>query len=433
MTTIVKRRRIVVDDSALANRIGERLKAARKQAGLTQQQLAEGRYTKAYVSALEKGIAKPSMAALNFFSDRLGLPASSFLVDAAPAWTRLEADVLLASGDYARAADAFEELLPLMGAGVARAEVLRGLAEARCRLDRGAEAVAPATEAAEFFDKARRPRDWALACYWQSYAMLLSGNVAEARSILQVVLDRVRDGLLVEADFKVRVLAGFAAIANIEANYASALAYLEEARTLAVDLDARRRGAILFNLASTYRELGDMEAAIRMGTESLTLMRAAQAEIETAILENDLALAYMSVGNLTRAQELASASDDHARRDVGDHFRAHVLETRAQIALAAGDPGSALELLKECEALAEATGNGKAFTSMLTTRARAYAALGRFDEAVEAYQEAAELVRANGPRGRLPKVLGEWADTLAKVGRHEEAYALNREALQATS
>jgi tetratricopeptide (TPR) repeat protein len=428
--TLVKRRRIVVDDSALAGRIGERLKAARKQAGLTQQQLAEGRYTKAYVSALEKGIAKPSMAALNFFADRLGLPASSFLVAAAPVWTRLEADVFLASGDYHRAADAFEELLPVVGGGVARAEILRGLAEARCRLDRGAEAIAPATEAAEFFERARRPRDWALASYWLSYAMLLAGNVAEARSILTVVLERVREGLLVEADFKVRVLGAFAAIANIEVDYHAALGYLEEARAVAVDLDTRRRGGILLNLASTYRELGDMEAAIRLGTESLALMRAAQASTETAILENDLALAYLAVGNLTRARELAIASDDVARREVGDHFRAHVTETRAQIALASGDPDEALELLRECETLAEATGNGKAFTSMLVTRARAYVELGRFDDAVAAYRDAAELVRANGPRGRLPKVLGEWADTLARLGRHEEAYALNREALQ---
>ena len=34
--------------------------------------LAGDRYTKAYVSALETGHSKPSMAALNFFADRLG-------------------------------------------------------------------------------------------------------------------------------------------------------------------------------------------------------------------------------------------------------------------------------------------------------------------------------------------------------------------------
>ena len=51
----VSRTRPRVDDSPLARKIGERLKAARLAAGLTQQQLADDRYTKAYVSALREG------------------------------------------------------------------------------------------------------------------------------------------------------------------------------------------------------------------------------------------------------------------------------------------------------------------------------------------------------------------------------------------
>src|SRR6478735_8458416 len=100
------RTRIVVDDSVLASRIGARIRAARLAAAMTQQQLAAGRYTKAYISALEKGHAKPSMAALNFISQRLGLPASRFLADANSSWDRLSADLALASGDWLGAADA---------------------------------------------------------------------------------------------------------------------------------------------------------------------------------------------------------------------------------------------------------------------------------------------------------------------------------------
>ena len=39
-------------DRELAHRIGQRIREARHRAGLTQQQLAGDRYTKAYVSAL---------------------------------------------------------------------------------------------------------------------------------------------------------------------------------------------------------------------------------------------------------------------------------------------------------------------------------------------------------------------------------------------
>ena len=57
------RRRVTVDDTPLARSIGARIRQARLQAGLTQQQLAGDRYTKAYVSALENGGAKAPMGA----------------------------------------------------------------------------------------------------------------------------------------------------------------------------------------------------------------------------------------------------------------------------------------------------------------------------------------------------------------------------------
>ena len=65
MNSIRTRRRVVVDDSPLAHAIGTRIRRARLAAGLTQQQLAGERYTKAYISALETGNAAPSMRSLD--------------------------------------------------------------------------------------------------------------------------------------------------------------------------------------------------------------------------------------------------------------------------------------------------------------------------------------------------------------------------------
>ena len=90
------------DDTGLADRIGWRLKEARLRAGLTQQQLAGERYTKAYVSALENGLVRPSMAALSFFADRLRVAPSRLIGDELPTWTRLEADIHLAAGRGSR-------------------------------------------------------------------------------------------------------------------------------------------------------------------------------------------------------------------------------------------------------------------------------------------------------------------------------------------
>src|SRR5919109_3711638 len=135
-------------DAALAKRIGVRIREARHRAGLTQQQLAGERYTKAYVSALETGIARPSMVALSYLSDRLGLPASHFLDEAPPAWTRLEVDMRLAAGEWQAAAEGDRSLVEDKSDPGIRAELLRGMAEADARLDRGREAIAAASEAA---------------------------------------------------------------------------------------------------------------------------------------------------------------------------------------------------------------------------------------------------------------------------------------------
>ena len=139
-------------DRGIAVEVGSRIKAARLAAGLTQAKLAEGRYTKAYISALENGLSKPSLAALTFLAGRLSLPVTHFLEAAAPAWSRLEADLRLASGEWATAADAYRDLLSVETHGTRRAELERGLAEALFRLDQPQEALRLASSAAVAFD-----------------------------------------------------------------------------------------------------------------------------------------------------------------------------------------------------------------------------------------------------------------------------------------
>ena len=88
--------------------MGERIRQARTRAGLTQAQLAEGRYTSAYISALERGLAKPSMASLTFLSERLGVSVRDLVAEEQPSASLLEADLLLASGQYNEALDRYD-------------------------------------------------------------------------------------------------------------------------------------------------------------------------------------------------------------------------------------------------------------------------------------------------------------------------------------
>jgi transcriptional regulator with XRE-family HTH domain len=417
-------------DAALAARIGERIREARRRAGMTQQALAGDRYTKAYVSALETGIARPSMVALTYLSDRLGLPASHFLDEQHPAWSRLEVDMHLAAGEWQAAADGYRSMLDEPLDDPARAEALRGLAEAEARLDHGRAAVAAAAEAARLFGELGRPTDEALARYWLAYGLYESDNEADARSLLTTLLKRVRDGLNVEPDFEMRLLMALASVESRSGGYHESLGYLEAARGMAADLDDRRRATFLFGLAVSYRETGDLEAAIRAGTQAMALYRAAGADLESASIENDLALAYMASGNIERARELAEQAHREAEEAGDDRLLAAILETEAQIAAAAGDRPGAQILADRSAELARATGNRLALMASVLTSARMLRDAGEVAVAETRFAEAAALAGEGGSAGRLRDVLREWADLRAGNGDHRGAYELSRQALE---
>ncbi|HEY7600515.1 MAG TPA: helix-turn-helix transcriptional regulator, partial [Candidatus Limnocylindrales bacterium] len=234
MSTSARTRKvIVVDNSHVARRVGDRIRQARVRAGLTQAQVAAGRYTAAYISALERGLAKPSMAALTFIGERLGVAVPDLVADERPAAGRLEADLLLASGDYRGALDRYDELLETVGDDRRqRAGMLRGKAEALCRLERGAEAIRPASEAVELFENLGSGEDAAWARYWLAGAHYKNDNASQAQAILRQLLADEQAGLEVAPDFRFRLLTQLGNVEAWDGDPERAIGYMEEARAL---------------------------------------------------------------------------------------------------------------------------------------------------------------------------------------------------------
>ncbi len=175
-------RRARTEQAAPKSPVGGRIKAARAKAGLTQQKVAGERYTKAYISALENGLVRPSVAALEYIAERLGTTPAALMSDARPTWSRLESDLQLAAGNWQAAADGYRALLEESGHALDKAqtaELLRGEAEALIRLDRGAEAANVASQAVEIYEGLGRDADAALASYWLAAAMYGQDNLDE--------------------------------------------------------------------------------------------------------------------------------------------------------------------------------------------------------------------------------------------------------------
>ncbi len=415
---------------APAGDFGARLKATRLRAGLTQARLAEGRYTKAYISALENGLSRPSIAALDFLAARLGVTPTELLGAGPARWPRVEADLRLAAGDWQTALDAYDRLLEAETQPLRRASIQLGRAEALARLDRPAEGVTAGSEAAAGFLSHGRVAEAAMARYWQASGLYRLENADEARALLRAVLGVTRADLPVEPDLEVRTLIALAMIDSREGQPARALTFLEEARARIGGLDDRRRAAFLESLAVGYRETGDYEAAVSTATQAIAYFRAAEDELEIAVLDNELALTHLALGSLAKARSHATAA--HARMEtIGNQARlANVLETEAQIALASDDLAGAEHLAAAAIEAGGTTGNHKAVISATITRGRIARRRGDVASAMADLEQAIAAAREIGRSAQLRDCLVELSDLVAEQGDTKRAYELAREALR---
>jgi transcriptional regulator with XRE-family HTH domain len=419
-----------VERASMTSDFKSRLRAARLRAGLTQAALADGRYTKAYVSALENGLSRPSVVALDYLAARLGMSPTELLGDGPTRWSRVEADLRLAAGDWQTALDAYDRLLEEEVHPVRRAEVQRGRAEALCRLDRPADAVTAGAQAAAAFATHGLLAEAAPARYWQASGLYRLENTDEARSLLRGVLDMARGGAGVEPDLEIRTLIALAMVDSREGFPEHALTYLGEARAQVDVLDDRRRAAFLESLAISYRESGDYEAAVTAATQAITYFRSAEDALEVAVLDNELALTHLALGTLERAQAHAAAAHERIALMGNTTRLASVLETEAQIALAMDDPAAADQFAQGAIEAAGATGNHKAGISAALTRGRIARRLGESERAEAILEAAIGSAREHGRSAQLRDCLIELSEVMADQGDTKRAYELAREALR---
>jgi tetratricopeptide (TPR) repeat protein len=417
------RRRVVVDQRELAKAIGARIRSARLAAGLTQQALAGDRYTKAYISALELGHAKPSMAALDYLAPRLGTRPDRLIGDDTDAWTRLDADLHLAAGRFDQALEAFHTLASHETDRTRRGELLLGAGEAATRLRRFEEAAGILQESHRLLEATGRVADVRRATYWQA---AVHGNMDDPERASELLLGLLKAGPHEGDDpgFEIRIRISIAQLEHQHGSPERARLYLEEARDLADTLDTRRRAAYYDTLAKVRAGAGDYEGAIRAGMEALSLLREVGYEIQAASMENDMALTLQAMGSLDRAEDLARTAVASLERLEDWTGVGHALDTVASIVLDRGDAADALSLVDRSLALEAEHGPVDEQVGARITRAKALAALGRTAESETAWAEAIGVARRIPSISRRKRIISARARMLADEGRHAEAYEL---------
>ena len=126
------------------NRLGERLRQLRVAAGLTQTDLAGDRFSKEYVSQIERGKTRPTHETIEWLAAKLGVD-STFLERGVSADERSRVEAMLARAEALTNAHRYDEAIEevensrtaVLATGAAELEYRANMAESWARMERG--------------------------------------------------------------------------------------------------------------------------------------------------------------------------------------------------------------------------------------------------------------------------------------------------------
>jgi tetratricopeptide (TPR) repeat protein len=443
LTATAKQQRALAAQAGL--RLGERLRHLRMAAGMTQTDLAGDRFSKEYVSQIERGKTKPTRETIEWIADRLGVDAG-FLANGVSADERGRVDSALARADALLEArrndDSLEQYLAIKSAvaatGIPELEVRALSGEATIRMRRGEvrEAIAllerarALSEGGVFSDVERADVLFRLgvARYKLSSIQTAIGLFDEALKLAErseIPSDRVRSNILawrsrcyrrrrdLEAaredvqralelaeglnDKRAAADLYFQAsiIADREGHWVIARNYAERAKSLYEEVSERGNlGRLLNNLGGINFLLGHPDEAITFLKDSVSIALEVGNDAEAAHAVNGIAQVHLRTGDVARAEEQAR----YALELLGDRID-HIDEIgNAQLVL-----GRALLEQDRLDEAEEALRAGEQAYDQLSSgshRAQAWVALGdlasrRGDDRLAArlYRQAADALQ----------------------------------------
>lgn len=417
--------------SAMVADVGARIRSLRTARGLTQAQLAEPLYTKAYISMLESGRTRASMKALEHIAGVLGVTPADLLGGSptpdAPQYSLIEARRLIEEGNAAEAVVLLESLEEGLQPGDQLVR-LRFLAGAYNQLGKAKQAF-PVLERAQRMaellgdrEEQIRVKSVLAATYTLTYAY------GEAIDLFKECVKACDEGVVNDPPFLFRRLVNLAMTLANQRQPKTALPYYERAIELSEQFGDRRSTAGMYaGMAKAYREAGDLEIAIRYNQRSLQAYEELGLLDEVACTLDNVALLYAEYGNRERAREPLARGARIAEEAGRDGTLASIRVSEAEV-IAKVTPDEALELAQQALRFAKKVDQPDAqvralvLVGELRMGSNAAAARRSFNEAVALAEERL----AN----RLPMIYERWSRAAEGGGDGDEALRLARRALE---
>jgi tetratricopeptide (TPR) repeat protein len=427
------------------NRLGERLRQLRVASGLTQTDLAGDRFSKEYVSQIERGKTRPTRETIEWLAQRLGVDPS-FLERGVSADERRRVETLLARSEALSESHQYDEAVEelencrtaVLATGVTELEVRHLSVEAWARMERGE--VKPAiellnkaralVEAPEFSDVDRADVLFRLgACRYQLSSIATAvGLLNEALTLAErsgLPCDLLRADILRwrsrcyrrQRDFEAaredveRALelaqalddprntaeAYFQAslVSERMGHWVQARNYAERAKAYYEQLnDERNIGRLLNNLGGLNFQLGRPEQAVEDLKNAYRVLLDKGSEAEAANVVASLAHVHLMTGEVMTAEEEAR----HALSllESRDDFLFDVVPTQLVLGRALMEQGR----LDEAEDFLRASESSAEQLESISHRAAAWMAQGdlaarrgRDRVAAKLYRQAAEALQ----------------------------------------
>ncbi|HET9437135.1 MAG TPA: helix-turn-helix transcriptional regulator [Gaiellaceae bacterium] len=341
---------------AAGTRLGERVRALRLAAGLTQTQLAGERFSKEYISQIERGKTRPPAATIAWLADRLGADAAYVASGVSTEErTKVEAqleraEALSAGHRYEEAADEYRaaapglrqigscalELRALTGeawalqelgrvqeaiellvtareiaerpefSDVDRAHVLMALGVCRYKLSSVSTAIALFDEALALAERPSLPVGSLRSdiLQWRSRCHRLLRDYVAARDDAERALELAQDAGDRRAIANAYTQASL--IAQRQGHYVLARSYAQRAKELSQQLnDERSEGRLLLMLGGLTLLLGDEEHAVEHLKASYARALDSDSPADAAQALEGMARVHLNRGEYDQADALA--------------------------------------------------------------------------------------------------------------------------------
>lgn len=417
--------------SAMVADVGARIRSLRTAKGLTQAQLADPLYTKAYISMLESGRTRASMKALEHIAGVLGVKPSDLLggtsAPSTPQFEFIEARRLIEQGKATEALPLLEALEEGLTAAdqLVRLRYLAIAYNATGQPKRAFPVIERAQRMADLLDSREemvRVKAVLAAAHIRTYAY------DEAVRLLKECIQACETGVVKDNAFHFRRLVDLALALTSQRDPRQALTLYERAITLAERFSDRTSLAALYaGMAKTYQDEGDLEAAITYNTKSLQLYEELGLIDQVACTLDNAAMLYADYGNRDRASDClrrAAVLAQEARRD-GTLASVRASEA-ALLARSDADRGleAAQEALKFARKVDQADAQVRALITIGEIRMTTSPAVAK-----RSFQEASQLAEQRAPH-LLRVIFDRWSHAAEARGDGDEALRLARRALE---